>query len=63
MAKITPYQASVLSHINHLTGEIHDSTNQIYEHLVDREYLEVKLEVKSLIKTLEGIIDSLEDEV
>jgi len=63
MAKITPYQASVLSHINHLTDEIHDSTNQIYEHLVDREYLDVKKEVKSLIKTLEGILESLDDEV
>jgi hypothetical protein len=63
MPKLTPYQEERLSHINHLTGGLHDSTNQIYEHLVDREYTEVKVEVKGLIKALEGILNSLENEI
>jgi len=42
--------------------EIHDSTNQIYEHLADRENKEVRAEVKLLIKKLENIVTSLEDE-
>tara|TARA_B100000795_G_C22680600_1_gene391630 strand:- start:172 stop:309 length:138 start_codon:yes stop_codon:yes gene_type:complete len=41
---------------------IHDSTNQIYEHLADRESKEAKVEVKLLIKKLESILTSLEDE-
>lgn len=42
--------------------EIHDSTNKVYEHLADRESKEAKVEVRVLIKKLENIINSLEDE-
>lgn len=43
-------------------GEIHDSTNKIYEHLADRENKEVRVEIKLLIKKLENLVCSLEDE-
>ena len=59
---LTYYQQSRLKNINLLMEEIHDSTNQIYEHLADRESKEVRAEVKLLIKKLENIVTSLEDE-
>jgi|TARA_R110000851_G_scaffold32093_3_gene86326 hypothetical protein len=59
---LTYYQQSRLKNINLLMEEIHDSTNQIYEHLADRENKEVRAEVKLLIKKLDNIVSSLEDE-
>ncbi len=59
---LTYYQQSRLKNINLLMEGIHDSTNQIYEHLADRESKEAKVEVKLLIKKLESILTSLEDE-
>ena len=59
---LTYYQQSRLKNINLLMDEIHDSTNKVYEHLADRESTEAKAEVRVLIKKLENIISSLEDE-
>jgi hypothetical protein len=59
---LTYYQQSRLKNINLLMEEIHDSTNQIYEHIADRENKEVRAEVKLLIKKLDNIVSSLEDE-
>ena len=42
--------------------EIHDSTNKVYEHLADKESKEAKAEVRALIKKLDNLISSLEDE-
>lgn len=43
--------------------DIHDSSNQIYEHLVDREYDELKVEINNQIKQLKQLLDSLEDDI
>ena len=59
---LTYYQQSRLKNINLLMDGLHDSTNQIYEHLADRENKEVRAEVKLLIKKLDNIVSSLEDE-
>ena len=44
-------------------GNIHDSTNEIYEGYVDREYEDVKKNITNLIKHLKSVIDSMEDEI
>tara|TARA_Y100000385_G_C12535898_1_gene401594 strand:+ start:143 stop:325 length:183 start_codon:yes stop_codon:yes gene_type:complete len=59
---MTPHQKRRLTHINHLMNGVHDSSNEIYEHLVDREIKQTKLAVKALIKKLEAILNSLQDE-
>ena len=51
-----------VNHINHLMGVIHQSTNQIYEHLIDREYNELVVEIKELTKHLKEIKDSIQDD-
>lgn len=52
-----------LIHINFTMNEIHDSADAIYEGLIDREYTEVKGQVKHLMSILETIKDSLADGV
>jgi hypothetical protein len=43
--------------------DIHDSTNNIYESLIDREHKKSKAEIKSLIKKLSVVLESLQDEL
>jgi|TARA_R100001163_G_C4979038_1_gene135910 hypothetical protein len=52
-----------IQHINHLMNDIHASSNQIYEHLMDRDYDSLKQEATDQIKRLRLIIDSVQDEV
>ena len=52
-----------IKHINLLMEGIHDSTNEIYESLIDREHKKARKEIKSLIKNLNGVLDSLQDEL
>lgn len=52
-----------LNYINRTMDEIHDSSNNIYELLVDREYAELKIEINTQIKQLKNLLDSLEDDI
>lgn len=63
MKKLSPVELERLSYINHTMDDIHNLSNTIYEHLVDREYDQLKIEINSLIKLLKNLQDSLEDDV
>jgi len=63
MKNLSSLELQRLNYINKTMDEIHDSANEIYEHLVDREYDELKVEINSLIKQLKGLLDSLEDDI
>ena len=63
MKNLSSLELQRLNYINKTMDEIHDSVNEIYEHLVDREYDELKVEINSLIKQLKGLLDSLEDDI
>ena len=52
-----------LRHINMMMKELHETNNQIYEHLIDREYEDLKSVVKEQIKSLQVLLDSLQDEI
>ena len=56
------FETKRVQNINYLMDEIHDSSNQIYEHLIDEEYEEVKIEINALIKTLKSVLESVQDE-
>tara|TARA_S200002703_G_scaffold91730_1_gene79227 strand:- start:1824 stop:1961 length:138 start_codon:yes stop_codon:yes gene_type:complete len=43
--------------------DIHDSVNNIYELLIDKEYSQLKGEVSQAINKLKTITDSLQDEI
>ena len=42
---------------------LHEKNNQIYEHLIDREYEELKSVLKEQVGELKVLLDSLEDEI
>lgn len=55
--KITPTEILRLRNINFLMDELHDSLNDIYECLVDREISQMNIHVKKLITKLEDLSD------
>ena len=63
MKKLSSVEIERLNYINHMMDDIHNSSNTIYECLVDREYDQLKIEITSLIKQLKSIQDSLEDDI
>lgn len=63
MKHLSSLELERLNYINKIMDEIHDSSNQIYEHLVDREYPELKVEINNQIKQLKHLLDSLEDDI
>ncbi len=52
-----------IAHINHLMDNIHDSTAEIYESLIDRDFPTLKMEIKQLMLSLKDILDSTEDDI
>ncbi len=63
MPKPSAYDRERIAHINYLMDKINDSSNVIYESLVDREFKPLKKELKDLISFLREIESSLEDEI
>lgn len=63
MTKPSAYDNERLQHINHLMEEINDSTTEIYESLIDREFDELKVVISKLIARLKEIQNSVEDEI
>jgi hypothetical protein len=63
MKHLSSLEIERLNYINRTMDDIHDSSNQIYEHLVDREYDELKVEINNQIKQLKQLLDSLEDDI
>ena len=59
MAKPSAYDRERIAHINYLMDTINDSSNVIYESLVDREFKPLKKELKDLISFLREIESSL----
>jgi len=43
--------------------DVHDSSNSIYEHLVDKDFDSLKVDVQALIKKLKLILESVQDEL
>jgi len=59
----TSYDKERLIHINNLMDKIHNSTNEIYECLVDRDFKTLELTVSSLQTLLKDISLSIEDDL
>lgn len=60
---ISPLEQKRIRNINYIMDDLHDSVNNIYELLVDKEYADLKGEVSKTINKLKTITDSLQDEI
>mgnify|MGYP003657801750 CR=1 FL=1 len=60
---ISAVEKERLRHINIMMRELHENNNQIYEHLIDREYDDLELVVKEQMDSLKVLLESLQDEV
>ena len=63
MTNLTAYDAERVNHINHLMKSINDSSDEIYENLVDRDFVETKKSLTKLITQLKSIEESIEDRI
>ena len=63
MPERSAYDKDRIALIIFLLYQINDSTTEIYESLVDREFSKVKLQVQTLIIILKDINTSIEDDV
>tara|TARA_R110000744_G_scaffold95246_1_gene184096 strand:- start:1895 stop:2083 length:189 start_codon:yes stop_codon:yes gene_type:complete len=61
--KIPPIEHKRIQNINFIMNGLHDSLDNIYELLMDKDYSLLKSEVVSLSKKLKAITDSLQDEI
>jgi|TARA_R110000803_G_scaffold204006_2_gene269822 mevalonate kinase len=63
MTDPSAYDKERIAHINYLMENIHDSTNEIYESLIDRDFKSLKQEIKTLQSLLKDISISVEDDI
>lgn len=61
--KLSSFEKERVKNINSTMDEIHDSSNDIYESLIDREYDLLKIKISSLIKKLRALLESTQDEL
>ena len=52
-----------IQNINFIMDDVHTSSNNISENLVDKDFDSLKSEVQSLIKQLKLILESVQDEL
>lgn len=58
-----PLENKRIQNINFIMDDVHDSSNSIYESLVDKDFDSLKTEVQALIKKLKLILESVQDEL
>ena len=52
-----------IQNINFIMDDVHASSNNIYENIVNKDFESLKAEVQSLIKQLKLILESVQDEL
>ncbi len=63
MEHLTSLENERIKHVNAITNELHDSCDDIYESLIDHDYIECKEITKKLILQLKSMIDSMDDDL
>tara|TARA_R110002020_G_scaffold370973_3_gene582612 strand:+ start:1698 stop:1886 length:189 start_codon:yes stop_codon:yes gene_type:complete len=60
---ISAVERERLRHINMTMKDLHETNNKIYEHLIDREYDDLKFVLQEQMSSLKNLLESLQDEI
>lgn len=63
MAKISADDLNAIAHVNHVSNSLHDSVDELYEDLMDRDHEAAKLHAQYICKVCAELIQSLTDEI
>ncbi len=60
---ISSQDVVAINHINYITNEIHNLTDDLYEDLMDRDHENARLTSKKIISVMTDLIKSMSDEI
>ncbi len=63
MAKISGEDVNAIAHINYVANNLHDSVNDLYEDLMDRDNEGAKEKAQEICRVCADLIQSLSDEI
>ena len=63
MSGISRNDVEVISHINYVTNNLHDLTDDLYEDLMERDNKSAKKKAKYIVNLMEELIQSLSDDI
>ena len=63
MAKISADDYNSIAHVNHVSNSLHDSVDNLYEDLMDRDHSKAKERAQEICKICAELIQSLTDEI
>jgi uncharacterized membrane protein YoaK (UPF0700 family) len=63
MSGISRNDVEVISHINYVTNNLHDLTDDLYEDLMERDNQSAKEKAKYIVNLMEELIQSLSDDI
>tara|TARA_B100000768_G_scaffold139252_2_gene130516 strand:+ start:1849 stop:2040 length:192 start_codon:yes stop_codon:yes gene_type:complete len=63
MSGISRNDVEVISHINYVTNNLHDLTDDLYEDLMERDNQSAKKKAKYIVNLMEELIQSLNDDI
>tara|TARA_R110001592_G_scaffold289819_4_gene558969 strand:+ start:1867 stop:2058 length:192 start_codon:yes stop_codon:yes gene_type:complete len=63
MSGISRNDVEVISHINYVSNNLHDLTDDLYEDLMERDNKSAKEKAKYIVNLMEELIQSLSDDI
>jgi len=63
MSGISRNDVEVISHINYVSNNLHDLTDDLYEDLMERDNRSAKEKAKYIVNLMEELIQSLSDDI
>ena len=63
MSRVAPEDSQMIAHINFTCENIHQFGEDLFEDMMDRDYDQAQDRCSKLIKVLQDIIESMEDEL
>tara|TARA_R100001163_G_C5043814_1_gene181432 strand:+ start:1189 stop:1380 length:192 start_codon:yes stop_codon:yes gene_type:complete len=63
MTKISEDDVSAIAHVNYVANNLHDSVDELYEDLMERDNEKAKVSAQEICRICAELIQSLSDEI